>query len=227
MTQHPLRWTLVFATFLLGAPASLGAQQTVEYQEPPAEYGQDGQVVQEGVPTVASGPERVRLALYGGVDWGGRARQSSPGFADVAQNLGPAPTLGARLELPLGQALVLGGFLDFVSIQMRNPLPGADRVSLVAAGLWAKIRMVAALQRSLIELYVGVPIGVSIWIPPSSSFDTQAGLSLGALGGAQAHITPRFAIFAEAGFRFDYFSVSGTETTYFQATARGGLSLGF
>lgn len=217
MTQTSLRFLLVFVVCLLGAPASSRAQQTVEYQEPP----------EEGFADPASGPERMRLVLFGGVHFGGQAQQSSSGFGDVTQSLGPAPTFGARLELPLGNALVLGGFVDFVSIQTSNPPRGADRLSLVGAGLWVKLRMVLALQRSLIELYVGVPLGVSIWIPPSSAFDAEAGLALGVLAGAQAHITPRLAFFVEAGVRFDYFSLSGTETSYFQGSFHGGLSFGF
>lgn len=217
MPQTPLRWTLLVAACLVAAPSPGRAQQTVEYQEPPA----DG-----GFADASSGPERMRLALFGGVHLGGQAQQSSS-FGDVSQQLGPAPTLGARLELPLGNAVVLGGFLDFVSIQGRNPPPGADHVSLVGAGLWIKLRMILDLQRSLIELYVGVPLGFSIWIPPSTAYDPEAGIVLGALAGAQAHITPRFAVFVETGFRFDYFKLSGSETSYFQGAVHGGLSLGF
>jgi hypothetical protein len=192
------------------APAVAIAQQTVEYQEPLAQR---------------RGPDRVRGALYAGAHFGGQALQSTPA-GDTSVSLGPAPTVGVRLEIPLGQALALGGFLDYASVQSRDAPRGAERLALVGAGLWLKLRMLLELQLSLIELYAGVPIGVSVWVPTSPGFDPQVGLALGFVGGAQAHITDAVALFLEAGFRFDYFSVSGVETSYFQGSLHAGVSFG-
>jgi hypothetical protein len=164
------------------------------------------------------GPDRARVSLFFGAHLGGRASQTVGGRS-VTQGLGPSPSGGIRVEVPVGRFFVFGGFFDFASLQARSAPLGV--------GGWFKGRVVLDVGASVLELYVGVPIGLSVWIPPISGVDPEAGATLGLLGGAQAHLSDTIALFVETGFRFDYFSLSGVETTYLQGSVHVGVSFGF
>lgn len=211
---HAVLAALAAMVALVGAAAPMTAsaqQDTYSYRDPS---------------DPSYGPNRARLAVFGGVHLGGRARQSSGGTG-ISQDLGPAPTVGLRVELPIGPFFVVGGFGDFVSIQADRAPVGANRLSLLGLGVWLKFRGVLALGASLLELYVGVPLGISVWVPTDAGVDPEQGAVMGLLGGAQAHLSDSVALFAECGFRLDYFNLRGTGTTYLQGAVRVGVSFGF
>ena len=172
------------------------------------------------------GPDRVRGTVYFGPHFAGRAQQSLGGTS-FTQDLAPAPSLGARLEIPLGPFFVFGGFVDFVSLQASGAPSGTDRLALLGVGGWLKGRVIIDLDWSLLEFYVGVTIGLSVYVPTTDGTEAELGLATGVLGGAQAHLSDSIALFLEAGFRLDYFNIDDAKTTYLQAAVHAGVSFGF
>jgi hypothetical protein len=167
----------------------------------------DAQVIQAeggGTGVAAGGPtEAFRLNAYGTLRGGGSWRYRGDG-PDASQGLGVGGGLGVRLEIPIHQYVVLGPMLEYQVINTDSVL-GFDlaNVHSLNFGLWSKGRYVLDLAGNPFEVYVAIPIGLSIYV--GDDMDTEVGVAVGLMFGAQLFINDRIGFLLETGFRRDGF----------------------
>lgn len=167
----------------------------------------DAQVIQAeggGTGVAAGGPtEEWRLNAYGTLRGGGSWRARGDG-ASVSRGLGVGGGLGARLEIPIHKYVVLGPMLEY---QVINPNGfasfDADNIHSLNFGLWSKGRYVLDLAGNPFEVYVAIPIGLTIYM--GDNMDTEVGVAVGLMFGAQLFITDTIGFLLETGFRRDGF----------------------
>jgi hypothetical protein len=180
-----------------------------------------------------SGPDLVRVSLYAGPRLGGSAQFSFDGDSETA-DMAVGGSLGVRLEVPVARYFVIGGFFDFASLQLDfgDGFEPADRLNVLNVGLWLKVRALVELQSAIMEIYLGVPVGLSVAVSTEEDVDNDLGYGLGALGGVQVHLNQTLGLFVEAGFHRDSYKV-GEEfgetlrVSFLQASVHGGVSFGF
>jgi hypothetical protein len=155
-------------------------------------------------PKQARGPavDAVRLTPYVGAAGGGRVVERGPRFDDYwTGGMRGGGQVGARLEVPVNPYFALGGLAEFGGTAAR----GARRHDLhLDFSFWAKGRYVLDLKPFDLELYAGVPIGMSLafqdyWDGPGRDFG--GGLNSGLLFGAQ-FLFKRGGFFTDLGPRF-------------------------
>lgn len=184
-------WLLTILVALLASTASPVAAQVI------AEGG--------GTGVVTSGPtQQWRLNAYGvlrgGGDW--RGRTSGPDFnSDMRVGGG----VGLRMEIPIHKYVVLGPLLDYHLLNPDDILGfEPDNIHALTFGVWSKGRYVLDLSGNPFEVYIGIPMGLSIYMSDPDGFP-EVGVSIGLLFGAQIFINDRFGFLLDTGFRRDGF----------------------
>lgn len=77
-----------------------------------------------------------------------------------------------------------------------------DRELTVDIDLWLRPRLPFVLSGAIeLELYVGIPLGFTLFRPSNEDLDNLFGFNFGALGGISFAPHPNLAIFAEVGWR--------------------------
>lgn len=125
------------------------------------------------------------------------------------------PTLGgaARAEVFVHDLLGVGLQVELASYLVRD---ADERELTVDVDLWLRPRLVVPLSGALaLELYVGVPIGFTLYRPSSGDLENLYGYNVGLLPGVSMSVHARLAIFVETGWRhrqvFRTFDLLGRE----------------
>ena len=114
-----------------------------------------------------------------------------------------ATTLGFMLrgDMPVADYVLLGPMLQFGSWRPdQNPAP--NHSYYVDLDLVVRFRAPITTSKLNYQLWLGMPVGVSVGIP-SSDFDGASpgiGWNIGVLFGGALHFTPKFGLFAETGW---------------------------
>jgi hypothetical protein len=143
----------------------------------------------------------TRLTPYFGAAGAGHGFERGPRWDDYWRyGMRGGGQVGARLEVPVAEFVSLGGMAEFGATSIRN----ANRADLhLDFDFWVKGRYVFALSPFDLEIYVGVPIGMSFafvdWGDPGREFGP--GMNSGLLFGGQ-FLFKRGGFFAEMGGRF-------------------------
>lgn len=207
-----LAFTLV-ALCVAALPTRAGAQAPV-------------QLVGDGTGVGQSGPvQAFRLNAYGVLRGGGSWRVRDDG-ASLSQDIGVGGGLGARLEIPLHDYVVIGPLLDFHVLTPGRFLGiGPDRITALTFGVWSKGRYELELAGHPLEVYVGIPLGLSIYFSDARGWDTEVGVSVGLMFGAQFFLNERIGFLLENGFRRDGFRDSGAKFRTLQYVLNAGISI--
>jgi hypothetical protein len=183
--------------------------------------------------TDANGPKLTGL-VYTGAHFAGRQRQSGD-LGTTRRGLGPALTLGARLEVATSRYLSIGGFVDYLRLayEVVRPAPvlvRREERGIVSLGVWVKGSIPFTIEGQEASVYLGVPVGLSMAL--SSQDETTFGLLGGALGGAHLMVTDAVGVFLEAGVRADRYTLEDDRgvherMSFIQGVLRGGVSFEF
>jgi hypothetical protein len=179
----------------------------------------------------------LRVTLYAGANALGRQRRV--GVAGQERfSIGPAFTMGSRLELSTGPYVAIGVFLEFAGLEFVLLEPAASgatrgRTTVLSLGVWMKIRAPLNVNGTPVDLYLGAPIGMSAARADAATrSDSRIGLALGGLGGVDVFFTERFGAFLEAGVLSQVYVAGADEDErefkrvgFLQATVRIGASL--
>lgn len=111
------------------------------------------------------------------------------------------PTFGAavRGEIFVARYLGIGGELGLASYSVED---AEDRELTVDIDLWLRPRLPFVLSGALeLELYVGIPIGFTLYRPSDPDLENLLGFNFGALGGLSFAPHENVAVFVEVGWR--------------------------
>lgn len=166
------------------------------------------QIVAEGGGTgvVDSGPtQQWRLNAYGALRGGGDWRARTQGL-DGSSDMRVGGGLGLRLEIPVHKYVVVGPLLDYHVLNPDNiGILGIDNFHALTFGVWSKGRYVLDLAGHPFEVYIGIPMGLSIYVSDNAGVDTGVSVSIGLMFGAQLFLNDRIGFLFETGFRRDGF----------------------
>jgi hypothetical protein len=142
----------------------------------------------------------TRLTPYFGAAGAGHGYVRGPDWDDYWRGgMRGGGHIGARLEVPIADYVSLGGMAEFGATSVRNA-NGADLH--LDFSFWAKGRYVFALDPFDLEIYVGVPIGMSfVFLDAGPDREFGPGMNSGLLFGGQ-FLFKRGGFFAEMGGRF-------------------------
>lgn len=183
--------------------------------------------------TPGNGP-RLSAWFYTGAHFSGHQRQSGD-LGASRRDLGPAFTLGGRLELATSRYLSVGGFVDYLRLQyvVERPAPillQREERGIVSLGVWVRGSIPVTISGHDTSFYVGVPVGMSMALPEQEK--TTFGLLFGAMGGVHVLLTDAVGVFVEAGVRADRYTLEDDRgiherMSFIQASLRGGASFEF
>jgi hypothetical protein len=131
------------------------------------------------------------LGLPGNVDTDGRAR-------DLDTTLG----FNLRADQPVAKYVLLGPMLQFGSWRP-DVAPEAKHNYYVDFDLVLRFRAPITTSSLNYQLWLGMPIGVTLDILGDDNPDTTVGLgwNIGVLFGGAVHFTPKFGLFGEVGWQ--------------------------
>jgi hypothetical protein len=142
----------------------------------------------------------TRITPYVGVAGAGRASVRSPGWRTEGYNMRGGGHLGTRLEFPIMEFFSLGGMAEFGGTSIRRARRSDLHLDL---SFWAKGRYVIDLKPFDLEVYAGIPIGMSFafvdWNDPAREFGP--GFNSGFMFGAQ-FLFKNGGFFTDMGPRF-------------------------
>lgn len=143
--------------------------------------------------------DATRLTPYVGVS--GAGHSSIRGWGADRYDARAGAHTGARLEVPVARYFSLGGLAEFGGTSVRH----ADRADLhLDMSFWMKGRYVIDLKPFDLEIYGGVPIGMSFgFVDFNRGYGREfgPGLNSGFLAGAQ-FLFKKGGFFADMGPRF-------------------------
>jgi hypothetical protein len=177
--------------------------------------GANAQVIRAeggGTGVASDGPtEAFRLNAYGTLRGAGQWRLRGDG-PDGSLGLGVGGGLGARAEIPIHQYVVLGPMVEYQLINTNNVF-GFELADIHSLnfGLWSKGRYVLDLAGHPFEVYVAIPLGLTIYL--GDNFDTEVGVAVGLMFGAQFFLNDRIGFLFETGFRRDGFRAESFDGT--------------
>jgi hypothetical protein len=200
-------------TLLLAAPTQAAAQSPVR-------------LVGDGTGVTDSGPtQQWRLNAYGVLRGGGSWRVRDDG-ASFSQDIGVGGGVGLRVEIPIHKYVVIGPMVDFHMLTPSQVLGiGPDRIDALTFGVWSKGRYLFDVSGHPFEVYISVPMGLSLYFADVRGWDTQVGVSVGLLLGAQFFLNDRIGFLLENGFRRDGFRDSGAKFRTLQFVLNAGISI--
>ncbi len=182
----------------------------------------------------AGGPMDLRLNAYGSLRGGGEWSFDDDTLT-VSDGLRAGGGFGLRVEVPVGEYVAIGPLLEFNSIGLRDRTPGdavPDRYAALTFGLWIKGRYIVDAAGYPLELYLGMPFGLTVYLPNADDWDNEVGISVGLMGGGQFFVTERVGLLLEMGFRRDGFRTDGVfsdkaKVKAIQFALNAGISLAF
>jgi len=160
-----------------------------------------------GTGVTTSGPTQDwRLNAYGTLRGGGSWRGRGDG-AGLSRGLGVGGGLGVRLEIPVHEYVVIGPMLEYQVINPNEFFGSSDANNLHSLnfGVWSKGRYVLDLAGHPLEVYVALPLGLAIYV--GHNMDTEVGVAVSLMFGAQFFLNDRIGFLLETGFRRDGFRV--------------------
>jgi hypothetical protein len=131
------------------------------------------------------------LGLPGNVDRDGLAR-------DLDSTLG----FNLRADAPVAKYVLLGPMLQLGSWRP-STTPASSHDYYVDLDLLLRFRVPITTTKLNYQLWLGMPVGVSIDLLGNSEPEAQPGIgwNIGVLFGGALHFTPKFGLFAEAGWQ--------------------------
>jgi hypothetical protein len=207
------RLALALLGLLFAAPTGASAQAPVR-------------LVGDGTGVTDSGPtQQWRLNAYGALRGGGSWRVRDDG-SSLSRDIGVGGGVGLRVEIPIHQYVVIGPMVDFHVLTPSQFLGiGPDRINALTFGVWSKGRYLFDLADHPLEVYISVPMGLSLYFADERGWDTEVGVSVGLLLGAQLFINDRIGFLLENGFRRDGFRDSGAKFRTLQFVMNAGISI--
>lgn len=159
------------------------------------------------IPAVAFGGygSGFRMGLMGNFGFGGEYRYETTGFADSKDDADPSAGLTVFGEYPVGRYLVPGLQFGFLSIQSDSgDTLNLDRSTYIDISPAIKGRYQFARNHG--EVYVSVPVGLTIGVPSSDveksqNVETAVGWNAGVLAGANYNVWSRLGIIVELGWQ--------------------------
>jgi len=110
-------------------------------------------------------------------------------------------TLGfnVRADTPVAKYLLLGPMLQFGSWRP-DVVPAASHDYFVDLDLVVRLRAPITTSKLNYQLWLGMPIGLSLDKLADDDAPIGLGWNIGVLVGGAVHLTPKFGLFAEAGW---------------------------
>jgi hypothetical protein len=117
------------------------------------------------------------------------------------QNLDTTLGFNLRSDVPLADYVLLGPMLQFGSWRP-DQNPAANHSYYVDLDLVVRFRAPITTSKFNYQLWLGMPIGISVDVASSDFGDTSPGIgwNIGVLFGGAVHFTPKFGLFAETGW---------------------------
>lgn len=126
-----------------------------------------------------------------------------PGNLKVDETTGRADTtfgFNLRADAPVAKYVLLGPLLQFGAWRPETT-PVASRSYFVDLDLLLRFRLPITTQSLNYQVWVGMPLGVSLnLLADAQDADIGIGWNIGVLFGGAVHFTPKFGLFAEAGY---------------------------
>ncbi len=166
---------------------------------------------------------RVFAQLLLGLAGEGSAEVEEGGQSqDIQGDLDPAVGVGAGADFGLHKHIALGGLFRYVSI-------GGDSSAEVAVLDFDGLpRLRYPFEKG--EVYLGVPVGLSLFIPDFEGADTEVGWNISVILGALHTPSEDFGLFAEVGYWVHNYSdsndVAGVRVDISTTFTHVGLSIG-
>lgn len=144
-------------------------------------------------------------------------------------------TLGfnIREDIPLVRYLLIGPLFQFGAWRADSPGPAPSRSYYVDVDLFVRGRIPIELEPIGLELWGGVPIGLSLSFLGSGAYDPLesfgVGWNVGVLFGGAVHFTKNFGLFTEIGWlqhRMSHDQHTGPGSVDF-VLRQGNFNIGF
>jgi hypothetical protein len=164
--------------------------------EPPLPQSTAGRPYEPPPPPVKEFEERshtllgFHLGLPGSLDTDGRG-----------QNLDPTLGFNLRADAPIAKYVLLGPMLQLGSWRP-DVSPSAGHNYYVDLDLVLRFRVPMTTSKLNYQLWLGMPIGISVDVLGGDYPDANVGLgwNIGVLFGGAVHFTPKFGLFGELGW---------------------------
>jgi hypothetical protein len=172
--------------------------------------------------------ERTHSALGFHLGFGGSVEATGP-----KQNLDTTLGFNIREDIPLFRYVLIGPLFQFGAWRADSSGPSPSRSYYVDVDLFVRGRIPVELQSIGLELWGGVPIGLSLSFLGSGAYDTLDGFgvgwNVGVLFGGAVHFTKNFGMFTEVGWlqhRMSHDQQKGPGSVDF-ALHQGNFNIGF
>lgn len=163
---------------------------------------------------------QTRVGAYFATGLGGQGTAEQDGF-EGDFDLDPTIGVGLRFEIPVGDLFHLGPFAEFDSYKG----DGADGRDIgLDAGLMLRLGPTLQVGTMNLEVYGAIPVGFTAFLADAND-STLLGLNVGALGGAQLHVSSRVAVMLEVGWQMHRVYDDGASLTTNQAKLQVGAML--
>ena len=213
---RPTRTTVTLAFAATAVALALG----------PAPVSAQVQLVDGGTGVTSSGPtDQWRLNAYGVLRGGGSWRVRDDG-SSLSRSIGVGGGVGLRVEIPIHDYVVIGPLLDFRVLTPGQIFGvGPDRINALNFGVWSKGRYRFDASGHPLEVYIGIPMGLTFYFSDAAGWDTEVGVSVGLMFGGQLFINDRIGFMFETGFRRDGFRDNGAKFRTLQFVMNAGISI--
>lgn len=134
---------------------------------------------------------------------------------ELSYDLDPTIGFGAGADFGLHQYFALGGVFRFLSMSGED---SSSSLSVLDIDPLPRLRY--PFEQG--EVYLGIPVGLSIYIPEEG--DSEVGWNLSFLLGGLYKISEEFALFAELGYLLHFYSDSDSDADL--TIGQVGLSIG-
>jgi hypothetical protein len=105
-----------------------------------------------------------------------------------------------RADSPVAKYVLLGPQLQFGSWRPETN-PSSDHSYFIDFDFVIRFRAPITTQKLNYQLWLGMPVGISVGLPPqSASYGVGIGWNIGVLFGGAVHFTSKFGMFAEGGW---------------------------
>lgn len=148
---------------------------------------------------LADAKDATRVSLHLALGVGGEYAIVPEAGRVLEADLDPTLGFGARLEVPIHDYVVIGGMFELGGLKVDDVERDADL--LLDFDLWVKGRYFSELAGDAgLEIYVGLPIGFTLFRFDDEDADNQAGFNVGVLAGAVLFFD-QLGFFTEVGWR--------------------------
>lgn len=125
-----------------------------------------------------------------------------PGNLDIdgkAQDLDSTYGVMLRGDSPVAKYVLLGPMLQLGSWRPATT-PASDHNYFIDLDFVIRFRAPITTQQLNYQLWLGMPVGISVDVPGDSAQNLGIGWNIGVLFGGAVHFTPKFGLFTEVGW---------------------------